>query len=200
MDAIIVGIGTVLADNPQLTARPPGPRTPLRIVLDSQGRIRDDSILVQTARVTPTMIATTERMPPSKRSALETKGCEVLILPAHHERVSVLALLDELGRRRLTNLLVEGGSGIFGSFFDAAALDELHVFIAPRILGGVSAPGAVGGVGVERMSEALRTLEWRHEMLDGDVYVQGRIATPYSLAASTSSTIATVSSADIPSG
>jgi diaminohydroxyphosphoribosylaminopyrimidine deaminase/5-amino-6-(5-phosphoribosylamino)uracil reductase len=173
MDAIIAGIGTVLTDNPQLTARPPGPRTPARIVLDSQGRIPDDCILVQTARTTPTIIAATERSAAAKRAALQAHGCEVLIVPAVHERTSVEALLAELGQRRFTNVLVEGGSGVFGSFLDAAAIDEFHVFIAPRLAGGASATGAVGGQGVERMAEALRLAEWTHEVLDGDLYVHG---------------------------
>ncbi|HEY7155604.1 MAG TPA: bifunctional diaminohydroxyphosphoribosylaminopyrimidine deaminase/5-amino-6-(5-phosphoribosylamino)uracil reductase RibD [Gemmataceae bacterium] len=173
MDAILAGIGTVLADNPQLTARPAGPRTPARIILDSQGRIHDDCILVQTAPTTPTIIAATERTDAAKRAALQAHGCEVLIVPAVHERASVEALLAELGRRRFTNVLVEGGSGVFGSFLDAAAIDEFHVFIAPRLAGGAAATGAVGGHGVERMAEALRLAEWTHEILDGDLYVHG---------------------------
>jgi diaminohydroxyphosphoribosylaminopyrimidine deaminase / 5-amino-6-(5-phosphoribosylamino)uracil reductase len=173
MDAILVGIGTVLADNPQLTVRPPGPRRPTRIILDSQGRIHDDAIVVQTARVTPTILATTERMPQAKRAALQSHGCEVLILPDHHGRVRVDALLSELGRRRFTNVLVEGGSGVFGAFLDAAALDELHVFIAPRLIGGTMATSAIGGAGVQHMAEALRLSEWKHEVIDGDLYVHG---------------------------
>jgi diaminohydroxyphosphoribosylaminopyrimidine deaminase/5-amino-6-(5-phosphoribosylamino)uracil reductase len=171
MDAIVAGIGTVLADNPQLTARPPGPRTPARIVLDSQGRIHEDCILVQTARDTPTLVATTERIPHAKRAALQDRGCEVMILPAVHGRASTEALLAELGRRRFTNVLVEGGSGVFGSFLDVGAIDEFHVFIAPRLAGGTGATSAVGGTGVERMAEALKLAEWTHEGIDGDLYV-----------------------------
>jgi diaminohydroxyphosphoribosylaminopyrimidine deaminase/5-amino-6-(5-phosphoribosylamino)uracil reductase len=173
MDAIVAGIGTVLADNPQLTARPPGPRTPTRIVLDSQGRIHEDAVVVQTARVTPTILAATERMPPAKRAALQSHGCEVLILPDHHGRVIVNALLVELGRRRFTNVLVEGGSGVFGAFLDAAAFDELHAFIAPCLVGGTMATSPVGGAGVQHMAEAMRLTEWTHEVLDGDLYVHG---------------------------
>ncbi|MGH7169491.1 MAG: bifunctional diaminohydroxyphosphoribosylaminopyrimidine deaminase/5-amino-6-(5-phosphoribosylamino)uracil reductase RibD [Gemmataceae bacterium] len=173
MDAIVAGIGTVLADNPQLTARPPGPRTPTRIILDSQGRIHDDALVIQTAGVTPTILAATERMPETKRVALQSHGCEVQILPDHHGRVSVDALLIELGRRRFTNVLVEGGSGVFGAFLDAVALDELHVFIAPRLVGGAMATSAIGGAGVQHMTEAQRVVEWRHEVMDGDLYIHG---------------------------
>ena len=173
MDAIIVGIGTVLADNPQLTARPPGPRIPARIVLDSQGRIHDDAILVQTARVAPTILAATARLPDARRIALQGHGCEVLILPEHDGRVSVDVLLSELGRRRFTNVLVEGGSGVFGAYLDAAAIDELHIFIAPRLAGGAAATSAVGGHGVDKMAEALRLSEWTYRKMDGDLYVHG---------------------------
>src|SRR5579883_2141804 len=174
MDAIIAGIGTVLADNPQLTARLPGPRIPTRIVLDSHGRIHDDAVLVQTARSTPTIIAGTERMHQTRRDALEAHGCEVLILPEDSGRVCVDALLAEMGRRRFTNVLVEGGSGVLGAFFDAAAIDEFHVFIAPRLVGGALATSAIGGNGVQHMTEALQVSEWKHEEIDGDLYVHGR--------------------------
>lgn len=173
MDAILVGLGTVRADNPQLTARPPGPRTPARIVLDSRGRIDDDAFLVQTARVTPTILAATDRIPDVRRTALEAQGCEVLILPAVDERVSATALLAELGRRRFTNVLIEGGSGVFGAFLDAASLDELHVFLAPRLVGGAAAASAVGGRGVDKMTEALHLAEWTYREMDGDLYVHG---------------------------
>jgi diaminohydroxyphosphoribosylaminopyrimidine deaminase/5-amino-6-(5-phosphoribosylamino)uracil reductase len=173
MDAIVAGIGTVLADNPQLTARPPGPRTPARVILDSQGRIHDDAVLVQTARVTPTILAATQRLPDVRRAALQSLGCEVLILPEHQGHVSVEALLAELGRRRFTNVLVEGGSGVFGAFLDASSFDELHVFMAPRLAGGATATSAVGGAGVQHMAEARRLAEWRYEILDGDLYVHG---------------------------
>ncbi|MGH7223439.1 MAG: RibD family protein, partial [Gemmataceae bacterium] len=99
--------------------------------------------------------------------------CEVLILPDHHGHVSVDALLTELGNRRFMNILVEGGSGIFGAFFDAAAIDEFHVFLAPRLVGGAAAKNAVGGIGVQQMANALRLTEWTHEVIDGDLYVHG---------------------------
>jgi diaminohydroxyphosphoribosylaminopyrimidine deaminase / 5-amino-6-(5-phosphoribosylamino)uracil reductase len=173
MDAILAGIGTVFADNPQLTARPPGPRTPTRIILDSQGRIPDDAVVVQTARITPTIIAATERMPQTKRAALQAHGCEVLILPDHQGRVRVDALLTELGQRRFTNMLVEGGSRILGAFFDAAAIDEYHIYISPRLVGGATATNAVGGIGVPHMADALRLTEWTHEVIGDDLYVHG---------------------------
>jgi diaminohydroxyphosphoribosylaminopyrimidine deaminase/5-amino-6-(5-phosphoribosylamino)uracil reductase len=88
-------------------------------------------------------------------------------------KLSVPALLDELGRRRMTNLLVEGGAAVLGSFLDARALDEVHVFIAPRLIGGAGARSPVGGAGVEKVAEALKLTHWNVEHLAGDVYLHG---------------------------
>jgi diaminohydroxyphosphoribosylaminopyrimidine deaminase/5-amino-6-(5-phosphoribosylamino)uracil reductase len=170
MDAIVVGIGTVLADDPLLTARPPGPRTPTRIVLDSHGRTPLSSQMVQTARETTTMIATTE----SGANALQDRGCSILSLPEVAGRVSIPALLDELGRRRITNVFVEGGSSVLGSFLDAREIDEVEVFIAPKLFGGAAALSPFGGQGVARIEEALTLSEYRIEELDGDLVIHGR--------------------------
>jgi diaminohydroxyphosphoribosylaminopyrimidine deaminase/5-amino-6-(5-phosphoribosylamino)uracil reductase len=172
MDAVVVGIGTALADDPSLTARPPGPRTPTRIVLDRRTRLPQGSQLARTARETPTMIvASAEAAAPAK--ALQALGCEVLVLPAGDDEV--IRLLEELGRRRMTNILVEGGSAVLGSFLDARAIDEVHVFIAPILAGGAEARAAVGGRGVDRLAEAMRLIEWATEILDGDLLLRGRI-------------------------
>ncbi len=118
-------------------------------------------------------MAATDRIADAKRAALQANGCEVLMLPAVDGRSSVEALLAELGRRRFTNVLVEGGAGVFGSFLDAGAIDEFHVYIAPRLAGGSAAFSAIGGTGVGRMMEALRLVEWTQEGIEGDLYIHG---------------------------
>jgi diaminohydroxyphosphoribosylaminopyrimidine deaminase/5-amino-6-(5-phosphoribosylamino)uracil reductase len=173
MDAILVGIGTALADDPLLTARPPGPRTALRIVLDSRGRLPPTSQLVRTAREAPVLVLTSEAAAVQHRQELAALGCEVQALPGEGERPSVAALLDELGRRRLTNLLVEGGGEVLGSFRDADAIDEVHVFIAPRLAGGAGAKTPIEGQGVARIEEALPLAQWQVELIEGDVLVHG---------------------------
>jgi diaminohydroxyphosphoribosylaminopyrimidine deaminase / 5-amino-6-(5-phosphoribosylamino)uracil reductase len=179
VDGIVVGINTVLADNPELTARPPGSRIPVRIVLDSSGQLPADSILARTARSTPTLLATTSAIEGAHRRELESLGVEVLVLPTEGAgRPSLSALLSELGRRRMTNLLVEGGGELLGSFRDALAIDEVHVFIAPRLIGGSGATVPVGGKGVERIHEALALVEPTVEVIDGDIHVHGLIARP----------------------
>jgi diaminohydroxyphosphoribosylaminopyrimidine deaminase/5-amino-6-(5-phosphoribosylamino)uracil reductase len=172
MDAIVAGIGTALADDPQLTARPPGPRTATRVVLDSQGRLPINGHLVSSARQTPVLVVAAA--PPLEKVAdLRERGCEVLILAGTDGRVDVEALLAEMGRRRYTNVLVEGGAGVLGSFLDAGAIDEVHVFIAPRLAGGAAALTPVAGRGVEKIAGALRLTEWRFEDMAGDLYVRG---------------------------
>jgi diaminohydroxyphosphoribosylaminopyrimidine deaminase/5-amino-6-(5-phosphoribosylamino)uracil reductase len=173
MDAILVGSGTVRADDPLLTARPPGPRTPLRIVLDHNAALPRDSQLVRTAREVPVLVVAGQTAAAEQVQELRALGMEVLALAAGDRPGQVLALLDELGRRRLTNVLVEGGSGVLGSFRDAGAVDEVHVFVAPRLAGGAGALTPVGGQGAVRMDEALRLTGWVSEEIDGDLYVRG---------------------------
>jgi diaminohydroxyphosphoribosylaminopyrimidine deaminase/5-amino-6-(5-phosphoribosylamino)uracil reductase len=171
MDAVLAGIGTALADDPLLTARPPGPRTLVRVVLDSAARLPLGSRLAATARETPVLIAAGADAAEGKVEALRQLGCEVLRLPG--QRPSVESLLDELGRRRMTNVLVEGGAAVLGSFLDARAVDEVHVFIAPRLAGGAGAKTPIGGAGVAAIAEALPLKGWRVETVADNLLVEG---------------------------
>jgi diaminohydroxyphosphoribosylaminopyrimidine deaminase/5-amino-6-(5-phosphoribosylamino)uracil reductase len=175
MDAILVGIGTVLADDPLLTARPPGPRTPVRIVLDSHGRLPPPSQLAQTARETPLLLVAAEDLSQTRVAELHERGIDVLLLPTDQGRPQAAMLLAELGRRRMTNVLVEGGSAVLGSFFDAGAIDEVHVAIAPRLVGGVAAKGPIGGLGVGPLARAPLLAEWRAEIVEGNILLHGRL-------------------------
>jgi diaminohydroxyphosphoribosylaminopyrimidine deaminase/5-amino-6-(5-phosphoribosylamino)uracil reductase len=170
MDAIVVGRGTVLADDPLLTARPPGPRVATRIVLASAGGIPADCRLRTTVDQAPLLVVTL----PEWGFSLKEKGCDVLEIPPEGEghRPSVTALLQELGRRRMTNILVEGGSDVFFSFFEAQLVDELHVFIAPRIVGGRTAPSPIGGIGFDKIFSCGRPMiRWAHSMSGQDLYI-----------------------------
>lgn len=178
VDAILVGSGTVRADDPLLTARPAGPRSALRIVLDSQGAIDLNSQLVKSAGDAPVLIAISEVLAADRRRALERSGCELFCLSGETPAARLDSLLAELGRRRLTNLLVEGGSRVLGSFFDAGLVDEAHVFIAPKLLGGGAAPSPIAGQGWLHMAEAGVLVSPRIETLEGDVYISGRLARP----------------------
>ncbi len=173
MDGILVGIGTALADDPQLTARPPGPRTATRIVLDSRGRLPLDCKLVRTAREVPTLVYTTAGHD-AAHADLSAYGCEVEVV-AGSGRPDLSAVLTNLGKRRFTNLLVEGGAGVLGSFLDAGSIDEFHVFVAPILAGGDKALSPVGGTGVDKIADALRLADTQVELLDGDFYVRGHL-------------------------
>ena len=174
MDGILVGVGTALADDPLLTARPPGPRTPTRVVLDRAGRLPATSQLVRTARDIPTLIALG---PAADDAVFRQAGCATIRLDANERgRLDVAALLAELGRSRWTNLLVEGGGRVMASFLEAGLLDELHVFIAPKLIGGAGAPSPIAGDGVARLAEALNFADVEVALLGADVHVHARRA------------------------
>jgi diaminohydroxyphosphoribosylaminopyrimidine deaminase/5-amino-6-(5-phosphoribosylamino)uracil reductase len=173
VDGIIIGIGTALTDDPLLTARPPGPRVAARIVLDSHARLPWDCQLVWTAARAPTIVATAARPADERAARLGELGCEILSLPAEGGWPSLPALLQELGRRRMTNILVEGGAEVLGSFLDADLLDEVHVFVAPLLVGGEEAKAPAAGWGRELIRDALRLARWQAETVGEDVYLHG---------------------------
>jgi diaminohydroxyphosphoribosylaminopyrimidine deaminase / 5-amino-6-(5-phosphoribosylamino)uracil reductase len=172
MDAILVGIGTALADDPELTARPPGPRCAARVVLDGAARLPLDGRLARTARDVPVWVAVTDRAPADRREALAATGCEVLAMPGSGP-VPIIPLLKELGRRGVTNLLVEGGGRTLGSFLDAGQVDAVDVFLAPTLEGGEPAFTPARGTGHPRMADALRLERSEVSLIDGDVRIRG---------------------------
>ncbi len=174
VDAIVVGRGTVEADDPLLTARPPGARVPVRVVLDSHAALPPDSQLVRTASAAPVLVAAAADAPAPACDELRSRGIEVWTCSAPSRRDRVEELLDELGRRQMTNVLVEGGGHVLGEFFDAGAIDEVHVFVAPKIVGG-AAPSPVIGFGAARINEAQRLDVQRIEAVGPDVYLRGRV-------------------------
>jgi diaminohydroxyphosphoribosylaminopyrimidine deaminase/5-amino-6-(5-phosphoribosylamino)uracil reductase len=178
MDAILVGIGTVLADDPQLTARPAGPRTAVRIVLDSKALLPLTSRLVQTAREVPVLVAVSEQAPEDRRGALEEQGCEVVVFPGH-THVTIIPLLAELGRRDMTNLLVEGGGRVLGSFLDEGQVDEVEAYIAPILEGGDHPHTPARGRGTPRMSDAARLQNVTYSEVEGDLRIRGILPQPW---------------------
>jgi diaminohydroxyphosphoribosylaminopyrimidine deaminase/5-amino-6-(5-phosphoribosylamino)uracil reductase len=178
VDAIIVGRRTAELDDPLLTARLEDgapPRIATRIVLDSRAQLANTSQLVRTARDFPTLLATGPGAPEAERQRLVAAGCEVLCLAGIGRKERLLQLLDELGRRQMTNILVEGGSELLGSLFDARQIDEVHVFIAPKLIGGKKAATALAGSGLERMAGAIHLANPQIRTDAGDVYISGRL-------------------------
>ena len=174
IDAIAVGVSTVLIDDPQLTARPNdemAEHQPLRIVVDSKGRTPKDASVLGCG--TPTLIATTSASQEAWRAEMTQAGARVEVLPDDGAgRVSLPALLKHLGESDVLTMLVEGGGVLHGSFFDEGLVDKVHAVIAPMIVGG-DAPSAVVGRGAERMADALRLSDIRVERLGDDLLIIG---------------------------
>lgn len=180
MDGIMVGYQTVEADNPLLTARPAGRRIPSRIVVDSLARLSPESQLVQTIDEAPVMVVAHLSAPPENIRRLERAGVEVLLTAGATEtestRPDLRTCLLELGRREMTNLLIEGGGELLGSCFDARLIDEVHVFIAPKIAGGLNAITPVGGAGLEQIPSFENVTEAQVQQLGSDFYIRGWLA------------------------
>ena len=164
--AIMVGIGTALADDPELTSRIPNKETknPLRVVVDSSARTPLTSKLAQTAREIPTLVAVAAQAPQKRIKALEEVGCEVFVSPVcetmqptEHDRVDLTALLAYLGKEKaIDSVIVEGGATLLWSFFSQGLVDRVQAYIAPKIFGGVGAPSPVQGLGVETPANAIQ--------------------------------------------
>ncbi len=170
MDAIITGAGTVRADDPMLTARPQGPRTALRVVVDPRlSAVTPECQLVRSISDAPLLVCVSSQATQDRVKQLTDCGVEVLIFehqtsePASRLLISPLSLLHELARRNFCNVMLEGGSGLLGSFFDADVIDELHVFIAPKITGGSMSLSPVGGTGLPLIPQQnnLSALKYR---------------------------------------
>lgn len=173
-DAILVGVGTVLADDPELTVRLAGSRNPLRVVLDSQLRTPLESRLVKTARTVPTLLVTTHDASAARRRRLEKKGVAILNVKANRSgRVDLRRMLKALHARELNSLLVEGGSQVHGAFFDAGLVDKVAFFYAPLLIGGEAAKGPIGGGGVAKLKKAPRLLDVRWRALGPDLLIEG---------------------------
>ena len=172
MDAILVGIGTAIADDPQLTARPPGLRIPARVVLDRFARLPMESRLVQTAREIPVWLAVGSDAPADRLDRLKEAGVDILTFSSS-DLIPIPALLKELAKRGVTNLLVEGGSRVLGGFLDAGCIDEVDVYIAPIIEGGTHRFSPFAGRGVGLMGEASRLEQREVSLIDDDIRLRG---------------------------
>lgn len=155
LDAILVGLGTVLTDDPLLTCRVGRPRRiATRVVLDSSLRTPLGSQLVRTARRTPTLIFHGRQASARRARALVRADCELQPVALTRAGLSLPAILDALGARQMTNILVEGGGRLLGQFFDQRLADELHVYIAPLLIGGRNAPGPLHARGAATVADA----------------------------------------------
>lgn len=180
-DAIVVGVGTVLADDPELTirldpaddARAPRRNAPWRVVVDSAARTPPTARIIGGDR--RTLIVTTENAPEDRIRGLQSRGATVISTPSAEGRVDLAVLLTKLAERGAIRVLVEGGGELFGAFFDRDLIDRVLAFVAPKIVGGSRALSPVGGIGRDRLAQALNLAETRTRSIGDDVEIDGMV-------------------------
>ncbi len=176
VDAVAVGIGTALADDPQLTARVDGVHhQPRHVVFDATARLPLDSQLVTAAPQLPLTVVVSRAAGRSATEALEMAGAEVVVAIGANEPARVRSALDQLGAGGVTSILLEGGPHLAGAFLDAGEIDEVRLFLAPLLLGGRAARDPLEGEGVERISEALRAMTLDCERVADDLLISARL-------------------------
>ncbi len=180
VDAVVVGIGTALADDPQLTARPDGlpaepGAQPRRVVFDSLARLPPSSQLVAAAAEIPLTIVVSRAAARADTDALEAAGVQVLVATGENEPARVRSALDQLGALGVASVLLKGGPHLAGAFLDAGEIDELRLFLAPLLLGGSAARDPLEGEGVQRIAEAVRALAFGWESVGEDLLITARL-------------------------
>lgn len=176
VDAIMVGIGTVKADDPQLTARLPGQvRQPVRVVVDSRADIPLRAKLLSPKLRGGTLVAITDRAPVRRRERLRSLGVNVLVLKSRQGRVPLDSLLDILGRLRITSLLIEGGSELNAAAVREGLVDRVAFYVAPRLLGGQDAKGVIGGRSPDRLVHATTLTDVSVQRIGADLLIEGAV-------------------------
>jgi diaminohydroxyphosphoribosylaminopyrimidine deaminase/5-amino-6-(5-phosphoribosylamino)uracil reductase len=176
-DAVAVGIGTAMADDPQLTARlePPPTRQPRRVVFDSLARLPLSAKLVNQAAEIPLTVVVSRAAPRTATDVLQTHGVNVLVATGENEPARVVSALDQLGADGVTSILLEGGPKLAGAFLHAGEIDEARLFIAPLVLGGRTARDPIESEGVETIADAVRALTLECERVGEDLLVTSRL-------------------------
>lgn len=188
VDAIMVGVGTILKDDPLLTARPvgraggaTGPRQPLRVVLDSRLRTPEQARVLSlekgTGSPSSTLIVTTEMASKRRIERLRARGISVLVLPARNGRVSLSACLHRLGQLGVSSVMIEGGGELNATVLREKLVDRVRLYVAPRLLGGRESKGVIGGYSPRRLTEAVPLTDMQTKRIGRDLLIEGRIAT-----------------------
>ena len=174
-DGIMVGINTVIEDNPMLTARVDGGKNPIRIVVDSSLKIDINANVVQD-KSAKTIVATTDKADKDKILKLQAQDVDVIVVDKdENDKVDIEKLLDILGQKNICSILVEGGATLSGSFVAKKLVDKVYFFIAPKIVGGKEAKTPVAGTGILNLQEALALKDIQIEKLEEDVLIIGRV-------------------------
>lgn len=174
-DGIMVGINTVIEDNPMLTARVDGGKNPIRIVVDSSLKIDINANVVQD-KSAKTIVATTDKADKDKILKLQAQDVDVIVVDKDkNDKVDIEKLLDILGQQNICSILVEGGATLSGSFVAKKLVDKVYFFIAPKIVGGKEAKTPVAGTGILNLQEALALKDIQIEKLEEDILIIGRV-------------------------
>lgn len=178
VDAILVGIGTIRSDNPALTTRLPNEqgKDATRIVLDSHGRTPTSAKIFNSESEAGVIIAVTPQAPAQNIATLEKVGAEIIITPAKDGQVCFKTLMETLGARGITSVLVEGGGKVNASTLASGIVDKAMCFIAPKFIGGKEAPGVFDGEGIKRLIDAPKLERWTITQLDCDLLIEGYFA------------------------
>lgn len=174
-DGIMVGINTVIEDNPMLTARVDGGKNPIRIVVDSSLKIDINANVVQD-KSAKTIVATTDKADKDKILKLQAQNVDVIVVDKdENDKVDIEKLLNILGQQNICSILVEGGATLSGSFVAKKLVDKVYFFIAPKIIGGKEAKTPVAGTGILNLQEALTLKDIQIEKLEEDILIIGRV-------------------------
>ena len=175
VDAIMVGLGTVIKDDPQLTVRlgENGIKDPKRIILDSLLKISLKAKVLTMDSRSDSIIVTTEKGDPERIKKLEGMGVKVLIVDKKDQRIDLDKLMTRLGEMEVASLLIEGGSEVYASALEAGIVDKVILFLAPKIIGGVNAPGVVGGRGIDSLCDAISLKDIHIQQIGDDVMIEG---------------------------
>ncbi|MGB5056709.1 MAG: bifunctional diaminohydroxyphosphoribosylaminopyrimidine deaminase/5-amino-6-(5-phosphoribosylamino)uracil reductase RibD [Nitrospirales bacterium] len=181
MDAILVGVGTVIADDPELSARGTTMtnrrvgRQPVRVVLDSRLRIPSNAKVLQWVGEQPTILCTTPQAPLQRIEHLRNRGIQVWVLPCQAGRVSLKACLSRLGKEGLTSVLIEGGGTVNAAAFQQGLVNQVRLYMTPRLLGGQDAIGLIGGQSPKKLNRAWPLADCQFKKLGNDWLVTGTI-------------------------
>ncbi|MHC4841458.1 MAG: bifunctional diaminohydroxyphosphoribosylaminopyrimidine deaminase/5-amino-6-(5-phosphoribosylamino)uracil reductase RibD [Planctomycetota bacterium] len=176
--AIIVGVNTANRDDPELTARNVKGRQPLRVVIDTNLKLSMDSKLVKTANNQPVFVYAAEGADEAKARELEAVGAYVILLPKHGEHLMWPEILNDLGERKVSSVIIEGGGGIFASAFRQRAIDRVKIYMAPKIFGGEDATTPVEGPGVPNVERAITFENTKTRTVGDDVVIEGQVKYP----------------------
>lgn len=175
VSGIMVGVETVIKDNPLLTCRIPNGKNPIRIVVDSNLRIPIDSNLIQTAYEVPTIIVTTENAKNEAIKILEDKSVKVIIAKSKNNKVDLKDTMIKLGQLNIDSVLLEGGATLNFSALNENIVDKVQVYLAPKIIGGKDAKTSVEGKGIAKLEDAFKLVDLETKMIGKDIFIEGYV-------------------------